>query len=597
MASRIEDYALIGDLETAALVSRDGSIDWWCVPRFDSPACFAALLGTPDNGRWQIAPAGEPRAVRRRYRGETLVVETEFETDEGVVALIDCMPIRPGPVVIVRVLEGRRGRVPMRMDLAIRFDYGLRIPWVRKVEDGGIRAIGGPDALRISTTVPLTAEGLRHVAAFDVSAGEKVSFVASWYPSCEAEPPALDPLAAITATEKFWADWCVTCRDDGEWRDVIARSLITLKALTYAPTGGLVAAVTTSLPEQLGGVRNWDYRYCWLRDATSALYALVEGGYIDEARAWREWLLRAVAGTPAQAQIMYGLRGERRLTEIELPELPGYEGSRPVRIGNAAHAQFQLDVYGEVLDTLCSARRAGLTPDENAWRVEREMVEFVMTAWQRPDEGIWEVRGPRRHFTHSKVMAWVALDRAVKSVEAFGMTGDAARWTHCRDAIHAEVCARGFDPQIGAFVQSYDSRLLDASLLMLPLVGFLPADDPRVIGTVKAIEGRLVQDGLVRRYETDSDVDGLPPGEGAFLLCTFWLADNLALQDRRGEARAIYERLLALRNDVGLLSEQYDVRLRRQVGNFPQAFSHVGLINTARNLSRPDGPAEHRRRA
>jgi GH15 family glucan-1,4-alpha-glucosidase len=594
MPSRIEDYALIGDLETAALVGRDGSIDWLCLPRFDSPACFAALLGTPDHGRWQIAPAGAVRAVRRRYRPDTLILETEFETAEGVVALIDCMPLRPGPAEIVRVVEGRRGRVPMRMDLAIRFDYGTRVPWVRKADEGGIRAIAGPDALRILTPVALTGQNLRHVAAFEVAAGDRVPFVAAWYPSHEPEPAVLDAMEAIAATERFWTQWCITCTDGGEWRDAIARSLITLKALTYAPTGGLVAAVTTSLPEQIGGVRNWDYRFCWLRDATSALYALVEGGYVGEARAWREWLLRAVAGAPAQAQIMYGLAGERRLTEREL-DLPGYEDSRPVRIGNAAHAQFQLDVYGEVLDTLHAALCAGLAPDENAWRVERELVEFVATAWQEPDEGIWEVRGPRRHFTHSKVMAWVAMDRAVKGVEHFGLPGDAARWARCRDAIHADVCARGFNPAIGAFVQSYDGSLLDASLLMIPLVGFLPAHDPRVLGTVKAIETRLMDDGLVRRYETEPDVDGLPPGEGAFLLCTFWLADNLTLQDRRDDARAIFERLLSLRNDVGLLSEQYDCRRQRQVGNFPQAFSHVGLINTARNLSRRDGPAEHRR--
>jgi GH15 family glucan-1,4-alpha-glucosidase len=596
MASRIEDYALIGDCETAALVARDGSIDWLCLPRFDSPACFAALLGTPDHGRWQIAPASRTRLIRRRYRGDTLVLETEYETDDGVVALIDCMPQRPGAPMLVRVVEGRRGRVRMQMDLAIRFDYGTRIPWVRRTEDG-LRAVCGPDALRIRTPVDLTGRDMRTSAAFTVGEGERMPFVAAWYHSHEPEPPPIDPMLAVEETERFWRTWCQGCDYRGEWRDAIVRSLVTLKALTYAPTGGLVAAVTTSLPEQLGGVRNWDYRFCWLRDATFALYALMTGGFVDEARAWREWLLRAVAGAPAQAQIMYGLAGERRLSEIELPELPGYEGATPVRIGNAAHAQFQLDVYGEVLDALHVARRAGLAADEDAWRVERELVKFVESHWDRPDEGIWEVRGPRRHFTHSKVMAWVALDRAVKAVERFGLPGELAQWRQCRDDIHAEACARGFDPELGSFVQSYDSKLLDASLLMIPLVGFLRAHDPRVLGTVKAIEERLVEDGFVRRYETVPDVDGLPPGEGAFLACTFWLADNLALQHRHTEARDIFERLLGLRNDVGLLSEEYDVHAKRLVGNFPQAFSHVGLINTARNLSRPEGPAEHRRKA
>jgi GH15 family glucan-1,4-alpha-glucosidase len=484
----------------------------------------------------------------------------------------------------------------MHMDLTLRFDYGTRVPWVRRMEDG-IRAVCGPDALRVRTPVTLTGQNLHTVAEFEVAAGDRVPFVATWTPSHEADGPAIDAMTALDETVRFWKQWCSTCQDHGEWQDAVSRSLITLKALTYAPTGGLVAAVTTSLPEQLGGVRNWDYRYCWLRDATSALYALVSGGYMDEARAWREWLVRAVAGAPAQAQIMYGVAGERRLSEFEVAELPGYEGARPVRIGNAAHAQFQLDVYGEVLDTLHTARRAGLPPDENAWRVERELADFVDTEWRSPDEGIWEVRGPRRHFTHSKIMAWVAMDRAVKAVEKFGLDGNVDRWRRCRDRIHAEACARGYNPSIGAFVQSYDSALLDASLLMIPLVGFLPANDPRVVGTVKAIEERLMTDGLVQRYETKPHVDGLPPGEGAFLLCTFWLADNLQLQGRRNEARALFERLLALRNDVGLLSEEYDVHARRLVGNFPQAFSHVGLVNTARNLADTEGPAQHRRHA
>ena len=596
MPLRIEDYAMIGDCETAALVGRDGSMDWLCLPRFDSPACFAALLGTPEHGRWLIAPAVPAREVRRAYRADTLVLETEFETNDGVVALIDFMPQRPGAPVIIRVCEGRHGRVSMRMELTLRFDYGTRVPWVRRMEDG-IRAVCGPDAIRVRTPVTLRGQNLHTVADFEVGRGDRVPFVATWTPSHEPDAPPFDAMTALDETERFWRGWCSTCDDHGEWQDAVSRSLITLKALTYAPTGGLVAAVTTSLPEQLGGVRNWDYRYCWLRDATSALYALISGGYIEEAGAWREWLLRAVAGAPAQAQIMYGLAGERRLSEFEVAELPGYEGSRPVRIGNAACTQFQLDVYGEVLDTLHAARRAGLTPDENAWRVQRELADFVRAEWQSPDEGIWEVRGPRRQFTHSKIMAWVAMDRAVKAVEKFGLDGDVERWRRCRDLIHAEVSARGYNPAIGAFVQSYGSTLLDASLLMIPLVGFLPANDPRVLGTVRAIEERLMTDGLVRRYETESDVDGLPPGEGAFLLCTFWLADNLQLQGRRNEARALFERLLALRNDVGLLSEEYDVRARRLVGNFPQAFSHVGLVNTARNLTETEGPAQHRRHA
>jgi GH15 family glucan-1,4-alpha-glucosidase len=596
MPLRIEDYALIGDGQTAALVGRDGSIDWLCVPRFDSPACFAALLGAPEHGRWLLAPAVGVRAVRRRYREDALILETEFETDSGVVAVVDCMPPRSTAPDLVRVVEGRQGRVPMRMELVIRLDYGSRIPWVRRSE-GGLVAVAGPDAFRLRTPVDLRGENLRTVADFTASAAQRVPFELTWHPSHLPEPPALDPEDAIRRTELWWHEWCARCTYEGEWREAVVRSLITLKALAYAPTGGLVAAVTTSLPERLGGVRNWDYRYCWLRDATFTLYALLVGGYMDEARAWREWLLRAVAGAPGQAQIMYGVGGERWLPELELAWLPGYEGARPVRVGNAATDQFQLDVYGEVMDALHFARRAGLPPDEHAWGVQRALVRFVESAWDRPDEGIWEVRGARRHFTHSKVMAWVALDRAIKAVDRFGLDGPVGDWRRVRDAIHHDVCSKGFDRQSEAFVQYYGSKDLDASLLMIPLVGFLPANDPRMLGTVKAIREKLMADGFVLRYPTGPHIDGLPAGEGAFLACTFWLADNLALQGRRAEAREIFERLLKVRNEVGLLAEQYDPTAGRLLGNFPQAFSHVGLINTARNLTGRGGPAEDRPRS
>jgi GH15 family glucan-1,4-alpha-glucosidase len=593
MPSRIEDYALIGDCETAALVGRDGSIDWLCLPRFDSPACFAALLGGPEHGRWLLAPAGDVRRIRRRYREDTLVLETEYETEGGTVALIDCMPPRTTIPDVLRVVEGRRGQVAVRMELVIRFDYGSLTPWVRRTDDGLV-AIGGSNAVRLRTPVVLRGEDFRTVARFTVSAGERVPFTLSWRPSHQPEPRPRDTEDGVRTTEAWWREWSSRCTYEGEWREAVVRSLVTLKALTYLPTGGLVAAPTTSLPERLGGVRNWDYRYCWLRDATFALYALMSGGYVKEARAWREWLVRTVAGKPAQAQMLYGVGGERLLPEWELDWLPGYEGAAPVRIGNAASRQFQLDVFGEVMDALHSARRVGLPPDENAWRVQQALVAFVESAWKEPDEGIWEVRGPRRHFTHSKVMAWVALDRAVKAVERFGLAGAVERWRGVRDAIHAEVCAQGFDPTLNAFVQFYGAPLLDASLLMIPLVGFLPAEDPRVRGTVAAVQERLMSGGFVLRYETTPDVDGLPPGEGAFLPCTLWLADNLALQGRYVEARAIFERVLAVCNDVGLLSEEYDPGSARLLGNFPQAFSHVGLINTARNLDRAGGPAEHR---
>ncbi len=593
MPSRIEDYALIGDCQTGALVGRDGSIDWLCFPRFDSAACFAALLGTPEHGRWLLAPASEVRRVRRRYRPGTLILETEYETETGVATLIDFMPPRSGTPDLIRIVEGTRGHVAMHMDLTIRCDYGSVVPWVRR-EEGGIKATAGPETLHCRTRADLRGEGLRTTADFTIAAGQRVPFELVWTPTHRPEPEPREPEQCLSDTDQWWKEWSDRCTFQGEWRDAVLRSLITLKALTYAPTGGIVAAATTSLPERVGGVRNWDYRYCWLRDATFTLYALMVGGYTDEASAWREWLVNAVAGTPSVLQIMYGLAGERRLTELELAWLPGYEGSSPVRTGNAAHRQHQLDVYGEVMDALHVARRSGLPPSENAWRVQRGILDFLETDWQKPDEGIWEVRGPQRHFTHSKVMAWVALDRAVKSVEEFGLTGQASQWRQIRQQIHDEVCREGFDRDLNSFVQYYGSKDPDASLLMLPLVGFLPATDPRMRGTVEYVQRRLVREGLVDRYLTVPEVDGLPPGEGSFLLCNFWLADNLVLQGRYAEARDLFEQLLDLRNDVGLLSEQYDPNARRLVGNFPQAFSHVGLINTARNLVKRGGPAEDR---
>ncbi len=596
MASRIEDYALIGDCHTAALVGRDGSMDWLCLPRFDSGACFAAILGGPEHGAWSLAPAAGGRAVRRRYAAETLILESDFETPEGAVTVIDFMPPRTRAPDVVRIVVGRRGRVPMRTRLVIRFDHGSIVPWVRRT-GSGLRAIAGPDSLIVSTPVPLHGENLTTTADFEVAEGERVPFVATWHPSFEDPPPRLDPERALVQTERWWRHWASRCQSGGAYHEAIVRSLITLKALTFAPTGGIVAAPTTSLPEQIGGVRNWDYRYCWLRDATFTLYSLMSSGYREEAAAFREWLLRAVAGDPSKLQIMYGILGERRLTEMEIDWLPGYEGSAPVRIGNAASHQRQWDVYGEILDAMYQCRRLGLPPDEPGWQLERALLGFLESAWMEPDSGIWEVRGPPQHFTHSKVMAWVAVDRAIKSVEHFGVKGPLERWRAMRKAIHDQVCERGYDRTLGSFVQAYGSRLLDASLLMLPLVGFLPATDPRVRGTVTAIERQLVRDGLVDRYSTEGTVDGLPPGEGSFLACSFWLADCLSMIGRREDATRLFEHLLGLRNDVGLLSEEYDPIAGRMLGNFPQAFSHVGLVNTARNLAQPLGPAEHRRRS
>lgn len=593
MPSRIEDYALIGDLHTAALVARDGSIDWLCVPRFDSGACFAALLGTHDHGRWQICPASDVRRVERRYRHDTLVLETTFETDEGAVTLVDCMPPRSGCPAVARMVLGRRGRVPMRMRLALRFDYGSIVPWVRHVEQG-ICAVAGPDTIHLETPVELRGEGLTTVAEFTVSEGEEVPFVMRWQASHEPAPRRVDAKEAIAGTEQWWSQWAARCQYAGRWRDTVLRSLITLKALIYEPSGGMVAAPTTSLPEWIGGERNWDYRYCWLRDATFMLYVLLDAGYHDEARAWRDWLLRAVAGKASQLSIMYGVLGERRLTEFELAWLPGYEESRPVRVGNAAHDQFQLDVYGEVLDVVHVARRHGMPIEHHAWELQQNLLDYLAQVWHEPDEGIWEVRGGRRHFVHSRVMAWLGVDRMIKSAEHFHLPGEVKQWRKLRQQIHDETCAKGFDDGKNSFVQFYGSKQLDASLLLMPLVGFLPAHDPRVRGTLAAIEQELLIDGFVRRYCPDEKVDGLPHSEGVFLPCSFWLADNYHLSGRDRDAEALYERLLGLCNDVGLISEEYDVERKRLLGNFPQAFTHVGIVNTAKNLSTPHGPAKHR---
>jgi GH15 family glucan-1,4-alpha-glucosidase len=581
----IEDYAVVGDTQTAALVGKDGSIDWLCLPRFDSGAMFAALLGGPEHGRWLLAPAGPVRRVRRRYRGESLVLETEFDTDDGTVRLIDFMPPRGDSADLVRIVEGVQGRVPMRMELRGRFDYGLVVPWVYR-DDHGLAAVAGPDAAWLRTPVAAELDDHSARAKFSIGAGDDAPFVLTWTPSHRSAPRPFAAREALARTEDHWREWISHCTYEGEWRDAVVRSLLTLKALTYAPTGGIVAAVTTSLPEQLGGVRNWDYRYCWLRDATITLQALLYSGYTDEAGAWRQWLLRAIAGDPARMQIMYGIAGERRLDEYVAHWLPGYDGG-PVRIGNAAAEQFQLDVYGEVMDALHQARSTGLKRDDTSWALQVALMQFVEEHWAEPDEGIWEVRGGGKDFTHSKLMAWVAADRAVAAVERFGLPGPADRWRALRDEIRRDILARGYDAERGTFTQYYGSRELDAALLMVPLVGFLPADDPRVHGTVAAIERELLRDGFVQRYTQPPGigVDGLPAGEGAFLACTFWLADNYALQGRHDEARDTFERLLALRNDVGLLSEEYDPKAGRLVGNFPQAFSHVPLIETARTLS------------
>jgi GH15 family glucan-1,4-alpha-glucosidase len=582
----IEDYGLIGDCRTAALVGRNGSIDWLCWPRFDSPSCFAALLGTPEHGRWLLAPRDAAARATRSYRGDTMVLETEFETAEGKAAVIDFMPQGAEPSSIVRIVEGREGRVPMRLHLTLRFDHGSTIPWVTRLADGGgISAIAGPNLAVLRTPVALRGEALSTAADFSASAGERIPFVLSYGASHKPPPAALDAEAALHATLAEWRRWARRCTYHGRWRDVVMRSLLTLKALTFAETGGIVAAPTTSLPEQLGGSRNWDYRFCWLRDATLTLVALMRAGYYEEAKAWRDWLQRSVAGSPGDIQVLYGLAGERRLPEWEVPWLPGYQGAAPVRIGNAASGQLQLDVWGEVMDALRLARDGGLASAASAWAMQCGALNHLEAIWRDPDDGIWEMRGGRRHFTHSKVMAWVAFDRMIRDAEKYGLEAPLPRWRATRDAIHATVCEQGFDAARGCFTQSFGAPELDASLLLIPAVGFLPIEDSRVAGTIAAIERELVVDGFVLRYRTESGADGLPAGEGVFLACSLWLADAHAMQGRWPEAQAMFDRICALRNDLGLLAEEYDVRAGRQVGNFPQAFSHLTLVSTAIGLS------------
>ncbi|MFD9328373.1 glycoside hydrolase family 15 protein [Streptomyces sp. NPDC060065] len=592
MQRRIEDYALIGDEQTAALVGRDGSVDWLCLPRFDSAACFAALLGGDEHGHWRIAPKGAGDCTRRAYRPDTLVLDTEWDTDEGSVRVTDLMPQREGAPDLVRIIEGLSGRVEMRGLLRLRFDYGLVVPWMRRA-DGHRVAVAGPDAVWLRSEPPVHTWGkdFRTHSEFTVAEGEKVAFVLTWHPSHRPRPALCDPFEALRTSVEDWQAWSARCRYDGPHRDIVMRSLITLKALTYEPTGGIVAAPTTSLPEELGGVRNWDYRYCWLRDSTLTLGALLSAGYHEEAEAWRDWLLRAVAGDPADLQIMYGLSGERRLTEYEIPWLPGFARSSPVRVGNDAVNQLQLDVYGEVIDSLSLARSSGMPMKPHMWRVQVALMEFLRTAWRQPDEGIWEVRGPRRHFVYSKVMAWVAADRAVRALETDPkLGGDLNGWRAMRDEVHQEVCERGYDPGRNTFTQSYGSRELDASLLLIPRVGFLPPDDPRVIGTVDAVRDELGHSGFLRRYSLEeNEVDGLPGDEGTFVACSFWLAEALHLTGRTQEAYELFERLVALANDVGLLAEEYDPLAGRQLGNFPQAFSHIGLVSTALALFGSEG--------
>jgi GH15 family glucan-1,4-alpha-glucosidase len=586
MARRIEDYGLIGDLQTAALVGRDGSIDWLCLPRFDSPACFAALLDEERAGRWLLAPAGAGSATRRRYRGDSLVLESEWELPEGTVRIVDLMPPRGEAPDVVRIVEGVSGRVPMRMDLRLRFDYGYIVPWFRTV-GGELGSVAGPDAAWLATPVDVRHEDQCINAEFEVGAGDRVPFVLTYQASHKPRPKPVEADDALRDTLAFWSDWIGRCDYTGRWDDAVRRSLITLKALTYAPTGGILAAATTSLPEQLGGGRNWDYRYCWLRDATFTLQALLGTGYLAEARAWREWLLRAVAGDPADLQIMYTIDGARRVPEYEIPWLKGYEGSSPVRVGNAAASQFQLDVWGEVLDGLHLARLEGLHNTDDAWDLQSALLDYLEGAWKQPDNSLWEVRGPLRPFVHSKVMAWAGIDRGVQAVERFGLDGPVEKWRALRQEIHDDVCAHGFDADRGTFTQFYGSEGLDAALLLIPRVGFLPWDDPRVAGTITAVQRELDRGGFLLRYSPDVDggVDGIAGQENAFLACTFWLADALTGIGRTAEAEAVFERLLDLRSDLGLLSEEYDVAARRQVGNTPQAFSHVGLVNTARHLS------------
>jgi GH15 family glucan-1,4-alpha-glucosidase len=594
MAQLIEDYALIGDCKTAALVGRDGSIDWLCWPRFDSAACFAALLGTSENGRWLIAPEHPALHVNRRYRPGTLVLETEFQTETGRVVIVDFMPPAED-ARLVRIVIGRSGRVEFRTEFVVRFSYGAMVPWVSRLDDGTIDAIAGPERVVLRTPTALYGEDLKTVGVFAVEAGQSIPFVLSYGTSFESPPLTIDPFRALECTESYWRQWSDQCPDVGPWTEAVKRSLITLKALTYAPTGGIVAAATTSLPERLGGIRNWDYRYCWLRDATFTLLALMHLGYYDEARAWRDWLIRAVAGSPEQVRIVYGVGGERWLPEMIIPWLTGYENSGPVRIGNAASEQLQIDVLGEVIDAMAQARKGGMEITERGGAIRPVVLEYLALAWREPDQGIWEVRAGPQHFVHSKVMAWVAFDRAANQFSDEGSHESAQRWRKIAVEIHAEICDRGFDRELNAFVQTYGSKRLDASLLLIPLVGFLPVTDPRVQGTLRAIEGRLLIDHeFVLRYETENASDGLAPGEGAFMACSFWLVDNYVLQGRYAEARRLFDRLLSRCNDVGLLAEEFDPLSARMLGNFPQAYSHVGLINSALGLSRQSGPAEER---
>jgi GH15 family glucan-1,4-alpha-glucosidase len=597
MPLRIEDYALIGDLETTALIGIDGSIDWLCWPRFDSDACFAALLGDRDNGRWLLAPADPSIRVTRAYRDNTLILDTRFETSTGVVVVTDFMPPRDGASNLVRCVRCERGEVRMRTELVIRFGYGLTVPWVTHIGEGTWQAIAGPDMLVLRTRVPLHGEDLKQVGEFVLRAGESAAFTLEYLQSHLAPNEAIDIPSALADTEVYWREWAAKAQVAGPWSSQIIRSLITLRALIYAPTGGIVAAPTTSLPEQLGGSRNWDYRFCWLRDATLTLLAFMDAGCYAEAEAWRHWLLRAIAGTPQQLQIMYGVAGERRLTEWEVPWLPGYENSGPVRIGNEAHGQLQLDVYGEICDALHQARQGGISPLPAGWDVQCELLAHLLKIWREPDYGIWEVRGPPQHFTHSKIMAWVAFDRAIKDAERYSLEGPIDTWREARAQIHKEVCERGYDVARGSFMQAYGSQQLDASLLLTAPLGFLPANDERVRGTVHAISTHLMHDGLVARYDTAGTDDGLPPGEGAFLACSFWLVDAYAMDDRVDEAQALFERLLSIANDVGLLAEEYDTRAQRMVGNFPQAFSHLSLVVSAFNLVHASKPAEQRSEA
>ena len=589
MSTPIEDYALIGDCRSAALVSQDGSIDWLCWPRFDSEACFAALLGSCDHGRWLVASRDKAR-ITRQYRPNTLILETYFETADGAVVLVDFMPLHGDRSEIVRLVHGTRGRVRMHTELILRFGYGAVVPWVTRLESGVLRAIAGPDMVLLRTPVHLQGKNMTTVGEFTVMRGETIPLVLSYARSHRPVPPARDPTASLEATEKFWKDWTSKCRAAGEWTDAVRRSMITLKALTYAPTGGIVAAPTTSLPEKIGGERNWDYRFCWLRDATLTLLGAMHAGYYEEAEAWREWLLRAVAGSPDQLQIMYGIGGERRLSEWVVDWLPGYEKSSPVRVGNAAHTQLQLDMFGEIMDVHHQARRGGLTTNESGWDAQIKFLEYLARIWREPDQGIWEMRGPAQHFTYSKVMAWVAFDRTIKSAENFGLEGPLEEWRRLRDEICDDVCTHAYNKKLGTFVQAYGSDQLDASLLMVPCVGFLPVSDPRIADTIAAIERRLLRDGLVIRYCTEDVTDALPPGEGAFLACSFWLVDVYILQERFEEAENLFRRLVGLCNEVGLLSEEYDPISRRLIGNFPQAFSHMALVNSAYNLTRVRKP-------